>query len=263
MKFGKIFSALVVVALACCGLARAQDGDAVARQNERQARAALDAMIQALGPVWMNMESRVYEGRTSAFYHGNPTGGIIDYTEVHRFPAQDRIEYGKKHDVVQIFSGNQGWEITFRGKKDLPRDHVEEYIRRRDHSIETAVKVWLKDPKTILLYEGKSLVERHLTEQVTLFSATNDAITLQMDAQTHLPLRRSFKWRDPLYKDKNEDAEEYSDYHVVDGVPTPFTITRSVNGDMVNQRFLYRASYNRPVPPEAFDADQTALKIKK
>ena len=34
-----------------------------------------------------------------------------------------------------------------------------------------------------------------------------------MDVQTHLPLRRSFQWRDPLYKDKNTDAEEYDDYH--------------------------------------------------
>ena len=42
-----------------------------------------------------------------------------------------------------------------------------------------------------------------------------------MDAQTHLPLRRSFEWRDPVYKDKNTDAEEYDDYHTVDGFPTP------------------------------------------
>ena len=42
-----------------------------------------------------------------------------------------------------------------------------------------------------------------------------------MDAQTHLPLRRTFQWRDPVYKDKNLDAEEYDDYHTFDGIPTP------------------------------------------
>ncbi len=30
---------------------------------------------------------------------------------------------------------------------------------------------------------------------------------------THLPLRRSYFWRDPVYKDKNEETEEYDDYH--------------------------------------------------
>ena len=36
-----------------------------------------------------------------------------------------------------------------------------------------------------------------------------------MDIQTHLPLRRSFQWRDPEFHDKNTDAEEYDDYHTV------------------------------------------------
>ena len=74
---------------------------------------------------------------------------------------------------------------------------MDDYLRRRDHSIETAIKVWLKDPKTILVYEGQHLAERHLAEQVTLISAQNEAVTILMDDQTHLPLRRSFEWRDP------------------------------------------------------------------
>ncbi len=56
-------------------------------------------------------------------------------------------------------------------------------------------------------------MERHLADQTTLINADNDSITIQTDAETHLPLRRSYQWRDPLYKDKNTDAEEYDDYH--------------------------------------------------
>ena len=70
---------------------------------------------------------------------------------------------------------------------------MDDFLRRRDHSIETAIKVWLKDPKTILVYEGQHMAERHLAEQVTLISAQNEAVTILMDAQTHLPLRRSFR----------------------------------------------------------------------
>src|SRR6266481_742536 len=73
----------------------------------------------------------------------------------------------------------------------------------------SAVKVWLKDPKTILVYEGQHLAERHLADQVTLISPDNEAVTILIDAQSHLPLRRSFQWRDPLYHDKNTDYEEY------------------------------------------------------
>ena len=66
---------------------------------------------------------------------------------------------------------------------------------------------------------------------MTLISADNEAVTILMDVQTHLPLRRTFQWRDPVYKDKNLDAEEYDDYHTIDGFPTPFTITRFKNDD--------------------------------
>lgn len=238
--------------------------DATARANEQKARAALNAMVQALGGnAWLALKDETFEGRTSGFYQGKPTGAITDYFDYRRFPDQERIEFGKKRDVVEIFIGQTGWEITYRGKRPIPQDQLDDFLRRRDHSIDTAVRVWLKDPKTILLFDRQSLVERHLADQVTLISPTNDSITIQMDAQDHLPLRRSFQWRDPLYKDKNEEAEEYDDYHAVGGFPTAFTITRFHNGDMNSQRFLYRASYNTNLPDTMFDADATAKKIKK
>jgi hypothetical protein len=238
--------------------------DAAAQQNAQKARAAIDAMITALGgDRWLTMKNRLWAGRTSGFYHGSPTGGITDYWEYHAFPDQDRIEFGKHRDVLQIYTGREGWEVTYRGKSPLPKDQQEDWLRRRDHSIEVALRVWFKDPKTILVYEGQQLVERHLAEQVTLISPSNDSITIQMDHDTHLPLRRSFQWRDPVYKDKDEDAEEYDDYHNIEGFPTPFTITRFRNGDMVNQRFLYSADYNVNVPPDLFNPDQAAAKVKK
>jgi hypothetical protein len=84
-----------------------------------------------------------------------------------------------------------------------------------------------------------------------------------MDKQTHLPLRRTFEWRDPLYKDKNLDAEEYDDYHTVDGFPTPFTITRFKNDDMISQRFLDRVTYNQDLAPDFWSVDAAERRIKK
>jgi hypothetical protein len=238
--------------------------DAAVQQNTQKARAAINAMITALGgDRWLTVKNRLWSGRTSGFYHGNPTGSITDYWEYHVFPDHDRSEFTKHRDVLQIYNGNEGWEVTYRGKNQLPKDQQEDWLRRRDHSVEVALRVWFKDPKTILVYEGQQLVERHLAEQVTLISASNDSITIQMDHDSHLPLRRSFQWRDPIYKDKDEDAEEYDDYHTVDGFPTPFTIARFRNGDMVNQRFLYSADYNLDLPPDLFDPDKAAVRVKK
>ena len=81
--------------------------------------------------------------------------------------------------------------------------------------------MWLNDPRTVLIYDGQKLVERHLADQTTLINADNDSITIQTDAETHLPLRRSYQWRDPVYKDKNTDAETYDNYQPVEGLPSP------------------------------------------
>jgi hypothetical protein len=119
----------------------------------------------------------------------------------------------------------------------------------------------MKDPNTVLLYEGKSLAERRLAEQVTLLNGNDDSITIMMDADSHLPLKITYYWRDPEYKDRNEEDEEYDDYHPVDGLPTPFSMTRLHNGEMTQQRFILKAGYNVQLPENGFDADAIAAKI--
>lgn len=239
--------------------ASAQDSSAA------KARAVLDAMVQALGGSrWLNVQNAYTDGRIAAFYQGKPTGATIDYWSWHT-PEADRIDFSEKsrdkHNWTQLFVGRNCWEFTYRGRNPLPKDACAEAIRRHDHSIEDVIHVWLKDPNTVLLYEGQSLAERHLAQQVTLLNAQNDSVTIQVDAMNHLPLRRTYEWRDPVYKDKNEEAEEYDDYHLIDGIQTPFTITRLHNGDMVQQRFVLKAAYDVPLPPDGFNADAIAAKV--
>jgi hypothetical protein len=254
----------MLAVLAAPAVVRAQAALDAGQENAARARAALDAMVQALGgPAWIAMKNQLRQGHVAAFYQGMPEAGTTKYWEFHAWPDSDRIELTVHRDVVQFYIGRAGFEVTYKGKAPLPQEQVEEFLRRRDHSIETAVKSWRNDPKTILIYEGQHMAERHLADQVTLISAGNEAITIQMDTQTHLPLRRVFEWRDPVYKDKNVDAEEYDDYHTMDGFPTPFTITRFKNGDMTRQYFLDKVSYNRELPADFWSVDAAARRIKK
>ena len=264
MKIGK-FATMVLAVLALIGphAARTQTDDAAVR-NAAQARAALNAMVQALGgQAWLNMQNMERQGHIAGFFQGNPDPGTTEYFEFHQWPDHDRIELTKHRDVVEFYVGRQAWEVTYRGKKAVEKDALDDYLRRRDHSIETAVKVWMKDPNTILIYEGQHLAERHLAEQVTLISPANEAITILMDDQTHLPLQRSFQWRDPEYHDKNTDTEEYDDYHTIDGFPTPFTITRLKNGEPFRQYFVSHVTYNQALPADLWDVDLEARKVKR
>jgi hypothetical protein len=256
-----VFALLLLGQPAAAPVQATNDGGA---GNAKQARAALDKMVQALGgAAWLNMKNQEREGHLAAFFKGKPSGGTIEFWEFHQWPDHDRYEYTKHRDVLQFYLGREGSEVTYKGKAALPKEQVDDFLRRRDHSIETVIKNWLPDPNTILVYEGQHMAERHLCEQVTLISAQNEAVTILMDIQTHLPMRRSFEWRDPLYKDKNLDAEEYDNYHVLDGLPTPLNVTRFKNEDMVRQQFIDHARYNEQLPTDFWSVDAADKRIKK
>src|SRR5580658_7254898 len=124
------------------GTAAAQtqpSADASEHANEQKARAELDAMVQALGGAqWLALQNTYIEGRVSGFYQGKPTGAISNYYQWTTPTGEQRIELGKKdkHDDIEIFTGNDCWEITYRGKKALPKDICDDALRRKAHTID-------------------------------------------------------------------------------------------------------------------------------
>jgi hypothetical protein len=243
--------------------------------QEQLGRKLLDEMVTALGgQAWLDRKDMQVRGRTASFFRGQPNGTVIEYTGWRQFPdathpGAERIGFltergmimpGKKIDVVQIWTADNGYEVTFKGKTILPKDQVEDYLRRRAHSIEDVVRVWLKAPGVMVIAEGTTMVERRMADRVSVLSANNDAVTIDLDATTHLPLRRTFEWRNETFKDHDEDSEGYDDYHTVQGLPTAFTMTRYHNGDMINQRFLTKVEYNQGLSPDLFNPDNLLKK---
>jgi hypothetical protein len=238
--------------------------------SEQRGRKLLDEMKEALGgDAWLSRRNIQELGHSARFFHGAPSGLVTDFKATHQFPSGSRFEAerigfitdksmilpGKKIDVVQIWTAGKGYEITFKGKGELPREQVEDYYRRRAHSIESVVNVWLKAPDVMVVSEGRVMVERRLADKVTVLSADNDAVTIELDATSHLPLRRTFKWRNNTFNDYDEDAEEYEDYHTVQGLPTAYTITRYHNGDMASQTFFTKFEYDVDLQPDLFNPD--------
>jgi hypothetical protein len=271
-------------------LARAQAADLPSaapatppgQTTEQRGRALLDQMIAALGgDLWLNRSTLETEGRASSFFHGEPNPYTSEWHDLVRFPApqsnpaQPRAERvgfltsrgvfvpGQKVDVVQIWKDGHGYEITYKGQTELPKEQVDDYYRRQAHSIEEVVRTWIHAPGVMILSEGTGMVERRLVDKLTILTANNDAVTLELDANTHLPLRRTFQWRNPEFKDFDVEQETYEDYHTIQGLPTPFNITRYHNGDITNQRYIVKVTYNLPADPSLFDPAVAVPKLKK
>jgi hypothetical protein len=78
-----------------------------------------------------------------------------------------------------------------------------------------------------------------------------------------LPVKKSFTWRDPEDRERNVEEEIYDNYRLIQGIMTPFDITRTYNGDMSAQFFLTAAEYNKDIDASMFDPQATASKHKK
>jgi hypothetical protein len=244
-----------------------QAADAVARANQQKARTALAVTVQALGgQAWLHLRTSRYRVRMAPFFQGTPTGEVADAILRFEFPDKVRIDLDGGH-VVQIFSGSSGWEITYKGKKNLPPEKLEEHLRWQKYSLRSVLGQWYSDPSTALIDEGASQVERHPAEKIMLIhpgknGSAHDAATLEIDAGSHLPLRLSFSWRDPQFHDRNVDAVEYDNYQQIDGVATPFTVTETHNGEIIHQTYVLQAKYNLALQKNLFDPDYAAAHLK-
>jgi hypothetical protein len=258
----------VVLLFLLCGTLSTQQPSASSAQsaqsNQQKARAYVDRMIKALGgSAYLNLESGEFEGRYGVFYHERSEGSDV----FHRFwqwPDKDRMELTKQRDIVELAVGDQLYEITFRGSRPIntQQDYNSRvYLERRRHALEIILRQWLNQPGTALFDEGTALTENHNVERITIINSSNDAVTISIDTDTNLPVKKSFVIKDPQgYRD--EIGEVYDNWKMIQGVNTPYNTLVTRNGELTRQYFLSSATYNIPLQSSLFEPG-SAFNIKK
>jgi hypothetical protein len=230
----------------------------VDQENARKARALIDQAIQAMGgQAYLNIQDVTQEGRTYSFYHGRPNSVGVQFWRFYRYPDKDRIELTKKRDVAYVYTGDKGYEITYKGTREVEPKELADSLRRRNYALDWVLRHWINEPGVALFYDGNAVAADKPADQVTILNAKNQGVTLAFDSSTHLPLKKSFTWRDPTDKERNTEEEVYDNYRPIQGILTPFSITRFYNGDMSNQRFLTEVSFNHGLSDSMFDAHAT------
>jgi hypothetical protein len=226
------------------------------RENAHQARALLDEAIQALGgQTFLSIHDVQQQGRTYGFYHGRPTGAGALFWRFVEYPDKERLEVTKERDVAYVYAGEKGYEVTYKGAHAMEKKDLDDYLRRRRFSLETMLRVWINDPTVALFYDGNAMAGNVPAHQVTLINSKNEAVSLCFDLDSHLPIKKSYKWRDPVDKERNTEEEVYDNYKPVQGVMTPYSFTRYYNGDMQSQRFINSVQFNQGLNPAMFDAN--------
>jgi hypothetical protein len=238
------------------------NGIPIDKANALQARALIDAAIQALGgQAYLSVQDISQEGRSYTFHHGESTSAGILFWRFYKFPDKDRIELTKQRDVMYVYKGDSGYEVTYKGARSMESKDLANYLRRRHYALDQVLRDWINAPKTALFYEGNANAADKPAEQVSVLNGNNEGVTIYFDINTHLPIKKTFSWRDPADKQRNIEEEVYDNYRPVQGVMTPYRVTGYYNGDMSSQRFLNSISYNKGLSDSMFDA--RAISIKK
>ena len=233
---------------------QSSQGVSIDQENARKAKAVLDRMIQALGgPAYLGIQDVSQQGRTYSFYHGRPNSVGTVFWRFYKYPDRERIELTKQRDVAFVYNGNKGYELTYKGTALEDEKTLTDYLRRRQHSLDWVIRKWLNEPGIALFYEGSTVAEERPAEQVTILNSKNESVTLFVSTDNHLPVKKTYSWRDPLDKLRSSEDEVYDGYRNVQGIMTPFSVTRFLNGEMSNQRFLNSVTYNSGVSDSLFN----------
>jgi hypothetical protein len=225
-----------------------------AEQNATQAKKILSDAIQALGgQTYLTIRDREQQGRGYGFHSGRPTGSGGVFWSFWEFPDKERVELTKERDVAELYVANKGWELTYKGARPIDQKDLDDYLRRRKFSLDTILRTWVNDPTVVLLFEGNAIAAQHPALRVTLVNTKDESVTLFFDVENHLPVKKSFEWRDPVDRQKNLEEEVYENYKPVSGIMAPYNLTRYFNGDMSSQRFLNSVTINQGLDPAMFD----------
>jgi hypothetical protein len=223
-------------------------------ENARKARALLEQAITALGgQAYLQAHNLQEQGRTYSFYHGHSTSNGVLFWRFVEYPDKERIEVTQQRDVAVVYNGNKGYEITYKGAHEIEKKDLDDYLRHRRFSLETMLHSWINDPGVALFYQGEALAGNLTAQQITLINQNDEAVSVYLDLDTHLPLKKSYSWRDAVDNERDTEEEIYDNYREVQGVMTPYGFTRFYNGDMQTQRFVNSAQYNQTLDETMFD----------
>lgn len=231
-----------------------QGGDVLMpEQSAAKARALLESAIQALGgSAYLTMHDNTCTGEFSNFGHSGELNGFTKFQDFEIPPDKDRFENVPKHNIIQVTNGDKGWTLDRGGVSEEAATDLAENIEGRKTDLDNILRHRMNEKGMVLRYVGPDTVDRLQVDWVELTDPDNRIIRIAISKTAHLPVRKTVELRDPNTQMKTEEVEYYSNYHPIQGIETPFQISRDKNGLKVYQVFFEKCEYNTSLTDSFF-----------
>ncbi len=236
---------------------RGQDPDA-----ERIKKLFADAIQAMGGDAFLKVTDAVSSGNYFQFDRDGNSSGLIKYDDWTKFPDKSRNEQGnkkKERDVVVFnLAKKDGWILEGqKDTRDATADEMQDFRNSVKHDLGNIFRFRYKDPDNRLFYLGAGETEVQY-ETVKLLDPDNDEVTIYFDRLGKLPAKIEYQVVDRRGIHYRE-SQEFSQWHVIQGVNTPLRIDTYRNGRQLSQQFVIKIEYNtglqdsffsKPIPPK-------------
>jgi hypothetical protein len=251
------FLGVASLAAGCLAVApglKAQDDETMMpAQSAAKAKELIQEAITALGgPAYLNVHDATCEGHLGGFGHSGDLNGFEHFIDYEEPPFKDRQENLPKRNIIQIYNGDKGWTLDRGGVSEAAASDVARFEADTKIDLDNILRHRIHEPGMIFRYAGPDVVELKEADWVELVDSDNRTIRIAFARDTHLPIQKVVEIRDPKTQMRSQEIEYYSLYHPIDGIETPFQITRDRNGMKVFQVFFDKCEYNTNLSDSMF-----------
>jgi hypothetical protein len=250
-----------------------------AETRQDRAKRVIQEALQAMGgDAFLHVVDRVEFGRAYSFYREELTGLSVAkiYTRYlapapGQLAVRQRQSFGKvdarslelKESTALLFNEEGAWEITYRGVRPLADQRFSDYKDSMLRNIFYILRQRLGEPGMTLYSQNPDFYEHRPVEIVDITDAANLTVTVYFDQTTKLPVRQTFRRRNPEYKDFDTEVSVFAKYREVKGVKWPQTILREKNGEKVFEMYSDSVEINRNLTDSLFTLPGNAKMLPK
>ena len=230
----------------------------VVTESMKQGRQILDDAIAGLGgDRFRQLRTKTETGRMFSFENEQLSGltwatiytkySPVEDPDPGKMYLRERQTFGKDKDWSVLFTGDDGYEITFRGVRPMREDDVKSMRERRRSDIFYILLCRLNEPGLLVERRSREIVDNFPMELVDIFDNDNNKITAYFSDSTKLPARVQFETRDDA-RVRHVVTMIYDKYlDSGNGIKLPWIIQRQVDGERVFSIFAEEVKANVPI----------------
>ena len=223
-------------------------------QSAAKAREILADLVDALGgDSYTQVRDRECDGHRANLGHNGELTGYLVFKDYWLYPDKHRIDYGKKGNIIDSYSGDEGWTLDRSGVSEEPVTSVTDFQESVKRNVDNILRLGLKNKDLNLRYGGMDLADLKQVEWVEFSDPeTERTQRLAVDHLSHLLVRSVIISVDPTFNQRTQETTIYTNYQRLGGVMTPLQISRERDGHRFYQAFFASCTYNTGLTPAFF-----------